>query len=284
MGSFHESYEDFAIHINNITHIDSINSGIQKIDIFSHPVLGSILVINGELQTVEKWAPFYHENLVHIPMSFLSEAKTALIIGGGDLFAAKEILKYDSIEQLTLVDYDHNVTDLTIKYFEDQSDILSDPRLRIIEMDGLNFLKANTETYDLVLNDAFDLVEIDNNLNFNKSIYSLFSLNANVNGICGNVSYRNIFEEEYIIYSLKKLSADFDTFLSLVSIPEYPGVFHTLYIWGKNIPFSHGNPVTKNLIQQTWIDNQTNPCLLFNPSFLAYYLYFPPYLRKLIKQ
>ena len=48
----------------------------------------------------------YHEALVHPAMSMAKNIKRILILGGGDGFAVREVLKYPEVEHITLVDLD----------------------------------------------------------------------------------------------------------------------------------------------------------------------------------
>ena len=68
--------------------------------------------INGGLQfsTVDEYR--YHEVLTHPAQFLVGEAQQALILGGGDGLVARELLKYSNMEHITLVDLDHELTDL----------------------------------------------------------------------------------------------------------------------------------------------------------------------------
>lgn len=78
--------ESVSLYLSNMVQLENEESNVQSIQIYQHPNLGKVLVINGEIQNVEKWAPLYHEAIVHIPMMFLEEPRSVLILGGGDLY------------------------------------------------------------------------------------------------------------------------------------------------------------------------------------------------------
>ena len=46
---------------------------------------------------------------IDLPISFCDCPQTALVLGGGSLFAAYELLKYPSILAITLCDHDYTV-------------------------------------------------------------------------------------------------------------------------------------------------------------------------------
>ncbi|MDQ8204202.1 polyamine aminopropyltransferase [Pelagicoccus sp. SDUM812003] len=68
--------------------------------------------INGHLQFNGYDEHIYHEHLVHPAMSIAPRRDRVLILGGGDGLALREVLKYDDVGQVTLVDLDPVMTEL----------------------------------------------------------------------------------------------------------------------------------------------------------------------------
>jgi spermidine synthase len=64
------------------------------------------LFINGNLQFSSEDEAVYHEQLVHPAMNLAQDHRRVLILGGGDGMALREVLKYDDVESVTLVDID----------------------------------------------------------------------------------------------------------------------------------------------------------------------------------
>lgn len=76
--------------------------------------LGHSLFLNGNLQFNSFDEYRYHEALVHPAFSaHKGEARRILVLGGGDGLAVREILKYPSVESVTLVDLDPMMTGLS---------------------------------------------------------------------------------------------------------------------------------------------------------------------------
>src|SRR5918998_515512 len=81
---------------------------------------GFQLFLNGNLQfsSVDEYR--YHEALAHPPMALAAEGGRAvrrvLVLGGGDGLALREILKYPSVEEVTLVDLDPEMTELSRRF------------------------------------------------------------------------------------------------------------------------------------------------------------------------
>src|SRR6185312_1902731 len=67
---------------------------------------GFQLFLNGNLQFSSTDEYRYHEALVHPAMLVSNNPKRVLVLGGGDGLAVREILKYPSVERVTLVDLD----------------------------------------------------------------------------------------------------------------------------------------------------------------------------------
>jgi spermidine synthase len=70
------------------------------------------LFINGNLQFSSLDEKIYHEFLVDIPMRTAKERKNVLILGGGDGLALREVLEYEDVESVTLVDLDPEMISL----------------------------------------------------------------------------------------------------------------------------------------------------------------------------
>ena len=70
---------------------------------------GHRLFLNGNLQFAERDEYRYHEALVHPPWR-RTGAKRRGVLGGGDGMAVREILKYPSVESVTLVELDPAMT------------------------------------------------------------------------------------------------------------------------------------------------------------------------------
>jgi len=68
--------------------------------------------INGNLQFCSIDEHIYHEMLVHPALQIAPSRKNILILGGGDGLALREILTYDDVETVTLVDLDPRMTEL----------------------------------------------------------------------------------------------------------------------------------------------------------------------------
>lgn len=117
------------------------------------------LYLNGNLQFSSRDEYRYHEALVHPGLARLPNARSVLIVGGGDGLAAREVLRYPQIEHITLVDLDPAVTDLFANQ-ENLSELnghsLASPKVRVINADAFIWLREQREVFDFIVADFPD--------------------------------------------------------------------------------------------------------------------------------
>ncbi len=117
------------------------------------------LYIDGNCQfsTADEYR--YHEALVHLPMSAADSHEKVLILGGGDGLAVREVLKYDDVEKIDLVDLDAEM----IRICSENPDIssvnegsLRSDKLSIHNTDAYEYLENSGEQYDVLIVDLPD--------------------------------------------------------------------------------------------------------------------------------
>lgn len=101
----------------------------------------------------------YHEALAVLPMSVAKYKKNILVLGGGEGLLARELLKFNEIDSITIVDLDPEVFKLGtsnpyIKKINEGS--LSNPKVRLVAEDAMLFLRNTTQTYDVIIADLPD--------------------------------------------------------------------------------------------------------------------------------
>jgi len=70
------------------------------------------LFLNGNKQFASSDERIYHEYLVHPAMEMAASRERVLILGGGDGLALREVLKYDDVQDITLVDLDPGMIEI----------------------------------------------------------------------------------------------------------------------------------------------------------------------------
>ena len=126
----------------------SAASPYQRI-VVTHGRQGHRLYLNGNLQFAERDEYRYHEALVHPAMAAHGAPRRVAVLGGGDGMAVREVLKYPSVESVTLVELDPAMTRL---FTQDpalrrlNAGALSDARVRIVNTDAFQWLQEGTDS------------------------------------------------------------------------------------------------------------------------------------------
>ncbi len=147
------------------------------------------LFLNGNLQFYAHDEYRYHEALVHPAMAGFGAPRRVLILGGGDGMAAREVLKYPSVQSVTEVELDPNMTRL----FSQQpllrrlnQDSLLSPRLKVINQDAFRWLQeqadAQAEPYDVIVIDFPDPSNFSIGKLYTTSFYALVDRNLSASG------------------------------------------------------------------------------------------------------
>ena len=132
----------------------SAQSEIQRIDVLESKEFGKILVVDGDLMLTEKDEFIYHEMISHVPMAVHPQVEKILVIGGGDGGVVRELAKYDTVEQIDVVEADPLLVEVCRKYFPQMACSLNDPRVHIYHEDGLRFIRSKSDAYDLIIIDS----------------------------------------------------------------------------------------------------------------------------------
>jgi spermidine synthase len=117
------------------------------------------LYIDGNCQfsTADEYR--YHEALVHIPMSAADAHDSILILGGGDGMAVRELLKYDDVKTIDMVDLDAGMIEVCStnpNITEINQDSLKSEKLKIHNVDAYEYLEDLEKQYDVIIVDLPD--------------------------------------------------------------------------------------------------------------------------------
>ncbi|MEN9984404.1 MAG: hypothetical protein RI918_2373, partial [Pseudomonadota bacterium] len=153
--------------------------------------LGHRLFLNGNLQFAERDEYRYHEALVHPAMAAFSSGgpKRVAVLGGGDGMAVREVLKYPSVESVTLVELDPAMT----KLFSEQPTLvklnggaLKSPKVKVVNTDAFAWLEQGTgndsETFDVVIVDFPDPTNFSIGKLYTNSFYALLDKRLSASG------------------------------------------------------------------------------------------------------
>lgn len=171
-------YEDRIIH--------SEQSRYQRI-ILTKDRYDVRLYLDGNLQfsSIDEYR--YHEALIHVPFAVRhKELRQVLLLGAGDGLAIREILKYEEVQNITLVDLDASVVALAkANHYitELNQNSLVSPKVKIVIGDAFEYLKHNQDRFDLII---ADLPDPNNNALarlYSKQFYEEIKRNLNGGGL-----------------------------------------------------------------------------------------------------
>ncbi|HTH11630.1 MAG TPA: polyamine aminopropyltransferase, partial [Acidovorax sp.] len=137
---------------------------------------GHRLYLNGNLQFAQADEYRYHEALVHPAMAAHGAPKKVAVLGGGDGMAVREILKYPSVESVTLVELDPAMT----KIFSENPRLaqlnglaLQNPKVKIVNTDAFGWLQEGADTFDVIVVDFPDPTNFSIGKLYTNSFYAL---------------------------------------------------------------------------------------------------------------
>ena len=151
---FTERSDNLALSLRHTGAIYQTQSSHQKIEILNTAGYGRLLVLDGQIMCSEKDECIYHEMIAHIPALSHPHPEKALIIGGGDGGAVRELLRHPTINHIDLVEIDRAVVETAITYLPTLSCQLQNPKVHTHYQDGVDYLQSTSpNNYDLVLID-----------------------------------------------------------------------------------------------------------------------------------
>ena len=146
---------------------------------------GHRLYLNGNLQFSESDEYRYHEALVHPAMAAHGAPKRVAVLGGGDGMAVREILKYPSVEHVTLVELDPNMT----KLFSEHATLaglnghaLASPKVKVVNTDAFKWLQDTEEVFDVIVVDFPDPTNFAIGKLYTNSFYALLDQRLSASG------------------------------------------------------------------------------------------------------
>lgn len=176
-------------HLYDAPIIHQETSKFQKIVLTYNPSISQSgmkgdlrLFLNGGLQISSIDNHHYSENLIHPVMSSHENPEKILVLGGGDGDALKEIWKYDSVKEVTIVDLDPAMIELARthpKLVEMNNGAFEDSRLTIVHMDAMNFLMETSKKFDVIVVDLPDPKSIEISKLYSVQFYQVMKHHLN---------------------------------------------------------------------------------------------------------
>ena len=190
------------------------------------------LYIDGNIQFSSRDEYRYHENLVHPVLAIAGERKNVLILGGGDGLAAREVLKYDDVESIHLVDIDPEMVrvskELPILKRLNKGSLFSE-KLTAFSEDAFSFINKPGVMYDRVIIDMPDPHNEAINKLYSREFYTMIKRRMKPDGILITQSSSPFFTRNVFWCIENTLSSVFNHSLSFqTTLPSFG-------IWGFNM-------------------------------------------------
>ena len=121
---------------------------------------GRCLILDGEMQSAELDEFIYHEAIVHPAVVTHPEPKKILVLGAGEGATLREVLKYNSVKKVIVVDVDKEVVEFCKKYlYKWHKGSFKDNRAEIIIKDGREYVENAKEKFDIIISDLPSPIE-----------------------------------------------------------------------------------------------------------------------------
>ena len=201
----------------------SAQSEYQRIDIFDNPYLGRVFALDGITMTTDADEFMYHEMLAHVPMFLHPNPKRVLIIGGGDGGTSREVLKHESVEEVILCEIDPLVIEAARKYLKKTSVEFDNPKLKIVNENGAEFVKKFKNYFDVIIIDSTDPTAGEGGHLFTEEFYQNVYEALKDDGTFSAESEDPFYDKAWTVLSYKRIKKVFPiTRLYMGFVSVYP--------------------------------------------------------------
>jgi len=254
----------------------------QQVDCFYNSFLGKVLFLDKKIQSAQIDEHIYHESLVFPALLTHPSPKKALVIGGGEGATLRELLRYCSIEKVTMIDIDKELVSLCQKYMPEWSQgAFDNPKVQVIFGDARSYIEEVEDTFDVIISDLTEPLKHGPSVYlFTKEFFKKVYNTLNTDGIfvlqAGNADH---CYNKFLASLIKTLSNLFPivrpywTFVPSYSTP-----------WGFIIASKKEDPVElkESKIAQRMNENGVKNLQFYHPGLHRGLFALPLYLQKAI--
>lgn len=144
--------------------LESVQAGNYHIEVFDSgkaASLGKCISIDGRTQLCEADEHRYHEMLVHFAAAYAdTPPENVVIVGGGDNFALREVLKYPSVKRVVVLDSEERLSSISEKHMMTNAR-RNDQRVKWVHGDIIRELSKLAESSGDAHVHQYDLAVID---------------------------------------------------------------------------------------------------------------------------
>ena len=279
MWFYEKLYEDIKLGLKGELIVKK-RTPFQDLKIYHTSRFSKMLTLNGAIQTTEGDEFIYHEMLTH-PVLFLhNHPQKVLIIGGGDGGALREVLQHKEVEEVSLVEIDKEVIELSQQHLSSIcKNSFNNKKVKVFIEDGAEFVKKTSEKFDVTIIDSPDPIGVAKTL-FSKKFYRQIFTILKEDGIMIRQSGSTFLQQKELRENYKTLTKIFPFVnVELVAIPTYIGGFFSFLVASKKID---PTKVDTNSLEKkfTLLKLKTK---YYNPHIHKASFILPEYVRRLLK-
>ncbi|RLU20051.1 hypothetical protein DMN91_006657 [Ooceraea biroi] len=209
-----------SLKVNEILYIG--RSNFQDILLVQTQSHGRALMLDGIIQCTQRDEFSYHEMISYLPLCCHPNPANVLIIGGGDGGTAREVAKHPDVQQITLVEIDEMVINVSKEYMPFLGSGLNNPKVKISIGDGFKFLKSHPGEYDVIITDSSDPIGPAEHL-FEQSYYQLLKTALKPGGIIcsqAGTAWQNVHQVHNTFLHCKSVFPV--AAYAVTTVPTYP--------------------------------------------------------------
>ncbi|MBF0245620.1 MAG: hypothetical protein HQL31_10175, partial [Planctomycetes bacterium] len=170
--------------------VEQIRSSYQQIDILHQPRIVESddidVHLDGHFQFSTYSEAHYHSLMAHFAPSLLNlHPVNVLVLGAGDGLLIRDLLRYDSIQQILNIELDPEITHLAIsdsRFLKQNQCSLLDDRVLVVNNDALQFLRSDDRTWDAIYADFPYPYNFDISKLYSKEFYQIVKRHLSPDG------------------------------------------------------------------------------------------------------
>ena len=198
-------------------------SKYQKIEIIKTNKYGNVLYLDGCFMLSQMNQDFYHNECLNLTPKNI---RKILIIGGGDFAIASMLARKESVAEITVVEIDDAVVNVSKKYFPENFKLTEkqSKKIKLVVDDGMVYLKNNKTKYETIIIDSTDPVG-DAKILFSKKFIRACNDSLKKNGVLIQQSGSPLKDMDTVINPLVKIYESIglrDVVVSSFPMPLYP--------------------------------------------------------------
>lgn len=257
------------------------SSEYQKVRVIDTYAYGKTLTIDNMVMCTQRDEAHYHEMIAHPVMLSHGNVKDILIIGGGDGGTVRELLKHDTVENITLVEIDKNVIEASEQFLPELASSFKNAKVEVKIEDGIKFVAESKNKYDLIVVDGSDPVGPAEGLFSDKFYHNCANLLTD-NGVLITQSESPLFNPDAFTElnaCLKNVFGTNQTHTLLFSIPTYPSGLWSFMIGtkGKINPAKAISEKQKDFVQKHELN-------YYNAQIHQASFALPNYVKKMVAE